>query len=219
MCLRVIPRYAWKYSVRLYILSLSESRTPGTEEQHTIQKNKQTTERIITWFRTIESVDGHPCTQRNGPQTSSPSRWTWRDRLPHVLCALADLADLYWSTSSGVRNFGFIVKWFSLIGERFFHNYFQSLKIIGDMYQNTEVFCHYWIFVKFSRTKNIKFVNIPIFGKKIQKNMEDWKIAREKCRKHGKKSSPIRMIFYASVYRYISPIISKLWKFWKKALR
>ena len=31
---------------------------------------------------------------------------------------------------------------FILIGERFFHN-FQSLEIIGDMYQCTEAFCHY----------------------------------------------------------------------------
>ena len=30
---------------------------------------------------------------------------------------------------------------FILIGERFFHN-FQSLEIIGDMYQNTEAFYH-----------------------------------------------------------------------------
>ena len=29
-----------------------------------------------------------------------------------------------------------------LIGERFFQN-FQSLEIIGDMYQCTEAFCHY----------------------------------------------------------------------------
>ena len=29
------------------------------------------------------------------------------------------------------------------------------------------------VFVKFSRPKNIKFVNIPIFGKKTQENMED----------------------------------------------
>ena len=29
-----------------------------------------------------------------------------------------------------------------LIGERFFHN-FQSLEIIGDVYQYTEAFCHY----------------------------------------------------------------------------
>ena len=31
---------------------------------------------------------------------------------------------------------------FILIGERFFRN-FQSLEVIGDMYQYTEAFCHY----------------------------------------------------------------------------
>ena len=74
----------------------------------------------------------------------------------------------------------------------FFHN-FQSLEIIGGMYRYTEAFCHS-LFVKSSGTKNIKFVNIPIFGKKTkQENMEDSKIARKKCRKFGRKSSPIRM--------------------------
>ena len=56
------------------------------------------------------------------------------------------------------------------------------------------------LFVRFSkRSRNIKFVNIPIFGKKKQENREDWKIARQKCRKFEKKSSPIRItLFYIS---------------------
>ena len=51
---------------------------------------------------------------------------------------------------SRMTPFGFI-----LIGERFFHN-FQSLEIIGDMYQYTEAFLS--LFVKFSRTKNIRLL-------------------------------------------------------------
>ena len=44
------------------------------------------------------------------------------------------------------------------------------------------------LLVKFSRSKNIKFVNFPIFEKKKQKNMEDWKVARKNCRQFGKKA-------------------------------
>ena len=54
------------------------------------------------------------------------------------------------------------------------------LEIIGDMHQYTEAYNKIYggvlsPFVKFSRTKNIKFVYIPIFGgkKKKQENMED----------------------------------------------
>ena len=73
---------------------------------------------------------------------------------------------------------------FILLGERFFHN-FQSLEIIyGGVLS---------LFVQFSRTKNIMFVNIPIFGGKKQENREDCIIARNKCRKYGEKSSPIRI--------------------------
>ena len=43
------------------------------------------------------------------------------------------------------------------------------------------------LFVKFSRTKNIKFANIPIFGKKSRKIWEVEKIARKKSRKFGGK--------------------------------
>ena len=64
------------------------------------------------------------------------------------------------------------------------------------------------LFVKFSRTKNIKFVNIPTFGKK---NRKIWKIEKlletnveklekklpnkndPKMSKNWRKSSPIRM--------------------------
>ena len=63
---------------------------------------------------------------------------------------------------------------FILVGERIILNYnFQSLEISGDM--NFDIYGGVLsLFVIFSRTKNIKFVNIPIFGKqKKQENMED----------------------------------------------
>ena len=62
---------------------------------------------------------------------------------------------------------------FILIGERFFHN-FLSLEIIGGMYHIRRR--SVTIFLKFSRTQNIKFVNIPIFGKK--KPRKWWKIEK-----------------------------------------
>ena len=55
------------------------------------------------------------------------------------------------------------------------------------------------LFVKFSRSKNIKFVNIPIFGKK--KNRKIWKIEKmreKKVENLEKKSSPIRMALSCS---------------------
>ena len=41
-----------------------------------------------------------------------------------------------------------------LIGERFFHNFSQSLELIGDMYQYTEAFCHYNIREFVQKQKN-----------------------------------------------------------------
>ena len=79
---------------------------------------------------------------------------------------------------------------FILFGERFLHN-FQSLEIIGDIYQYTEAFCHNsW---NSPELKNTKFVNIQIFGGKKQENMEDWKVARKECRKIVTKYFPIRI--------------------------
>ena len=48
------------------------------------------------------------------------------------------------------------------------------------------------LFVKFSRTKNTKFVNIPIFGKKTGKYGR-LKNCAKKTSKNWEKSSPIRM--------------------------
>ena len=59
---------------------------------------------------------------------------------------------------------------FILLGERFFHNFPK----FGNNWRYVSTYGGVLsLFVKFSRTKNIKFVNIPIFGKKNQENMED----------------------------------------------
>ena len=47
------------------------------------------------------------------------------------------------------------------------------------------------LFVKFCRSKNLKFVTIPILKKRKQENMEDWRIARKKCRNFGKEPTEI----------------------------
>ena len=75
-----------------------------------------------------------------------------------------------------------------VIGERYFQS-FQGLGIIGDMNQRTEAFCH----VKFSRSKNINFVNIPIFIWKKNRNYGRLENMREKNVDNLEKSSPIRM--------------------------
>ena len=49
------------------------------------------------------------------------------------------------------------------------------------------------LFVKFSRTKNIKFANIPIFGKKSRKIWEVEKLREKNVENFGEKNSPIRM--------------------------
>ena len=49
------------------------------------------------------------------------------------------------------------------------------------------------LFVKFSRTKNIKFVDIPIFGKNPRKVWKIEKLREKNANFFGGKSSPIRM--------------------------
>ena len=49
------------------------------------------------------------------------------------------------------------------------------------------------LFVKFSRSKNIKFVYIPIFGKKNRKIRKIEKLREKNVENLGKKNSPIRM--------------------------
>ena len=72
-----------------------------------------------------------------------------------------------------------------LIGERFFQN-FQSLETIGNMYQYTEAFCHYsWNSPEQKISSSLTFQYLE----RKQENMEDWKIARNKCRKLGEKLS------------------------------
>ena len=66
------------------------------------------------------------------------------------------------------------------------------------------------LFVKFSRSKKIEFVkfHIPgyfVFGKKNQENMEDWKIARNKCGNYGKKLSEKN-----------ENCTKNMWKLWEK---
>ena len=80
---------------------------------------------------------------------------------------------------------------FILIGEHFFQK-FQSLEIIGDRYVSTYggVLS---LFVKFSLPKNIKYVNIPIFGKKNRSIRKIEKLREKNVEKLEKKSSPIRM--------------------------
>ena len=81
------------------------------------------------------------------------------------------------------------------IGERFFQN-FQSLEknwtyvsIYGGVLS---------LFVKFSKSKNIKFVNIPIFGKKPQENKKN---CAKKMSKSWEKSSPIRMTLITNYFQ------------------
>ena len=60
-----------------------------------------------------------------------------------------------------------------LIGERFIHN-FQSLEIIGDMYQYTEAFCHYIreILRKAKKSSSSTFQHLEKKPRKI------WKIGK-----------------------------------------
>ena len=55
-----------------------------------------------------------------------------------------------------------------LIGERFFHKFFHSLEIIGDMYQYTEAFCHHIrdILRKQKKSSSLSFTQM---GKKAGK--------------------------------------------------
>ena len=77
-----------------------------------------------------------------------------------------------------------------LIGERFFPNFpkcgnnWRYVSIYGGVLS---------LFVKFSRSKNIKFVTIPIFGKKTPGKYGRLKNCAKKMSKICKKSSPIRM--------------------------
>ena len=86
-----------------------------------------------------------------------------------------------------------------LIGERFFHN-FESMEIIGDMYQSTEAFCHYSLNSPEGKKNNL--VKFHTFGKK--KNRKVWKIEklREKNVQNLGENPPIKectLLSYATV--------------------
>ena len=76
--------------------------------------------------------------------------------------------------------------------------YFPKLKIVGDMYQYTEAFRHYsWNSPEAKKSRSSDFTYL---GKKIRNTryMEDWKIARKKCRNGGKKALRLRMTLEGS---------------------
>ena len=73
-----------------------------------------------------------------------------------------------------------------LIGERFSHN-FQSLEVIGDMYQYTEAFCDYsWNSPEAKKSRSSIFTHL---GNKIGKYGKIEIFRENKCRKFGKKLS------------------------------
>ena len=77
------------------------------------------------------------------------------------------------------------------------------------MYQYTEVIIIYGgvlsLFVEFSRTKNIKFVNIPIFGKKNRKIWEIEKLLEQHVGNLEKKLSDknVTLILCGLSYRRV----------------
>ena len=69
--------------------------------------------------------------------------------------------------------------------QKVFFLIFSSLEIIGDMYQDTEAFCHY-VFVKFSRSEKIRFVKFPISGGGKSGKSGRLKNCAKKNEKYGK---------------------------------
>ena len=85
---------------------------------------------------------------------------------------------------------GLCILKFILVAERFFH-IFQSLEIIGDMYQHTEAFCHYS-----SNSPEPKISSLLTFQyleKKAGRYYGRLKNCAKKMSKIWKQNSPIRM--------------------------